>query len=50
MLGEISALLEQRPSSNAASVWWTGVGFRNTSVDPHQIITRRAAPVSFWNL
>ena len=38
----MSGSLSTRPFSKAASGWWTAVGSRKISVEPHQIMTTRS--------
>ena len=49
MLDGIESSLASSAFSNDSSVACAGVSVRYTSVLPHQIITRRSQPFSFWN-
>ena len=49
MLGAMSGLFARSPLSKAARVRCVDIGFKKISVDPHQIMTSRSAPVRFRN-
>ena len=49
MLEEILGSFSSSPFSNLARLEWTSLGFRKTSVLPHQIITRRLRSCIFRN-
>jgi len=46
-LGAIASELSRRPFSKASTSWWTSLGLKNVSVEAHQIMTARSAPVLF---